>query len=152
MNIPQPKNRTEVERFIGLASYNRKFIPKFAKLTHNMNKLKKKFLDNEIADTTLTASVTNPDNHTQRNQLNFNRSTYIWIKYQKSQRLIKDYLKNKNNEKRILTSSQLTDAEINNIKALSNVIDYVLQFLRNTLPQPEILKLILRKVINLIIL
>ena len=42
LNFSQPKNRKEVERFIGLASYYRKFIPKFSKLTHNMNKLNSK--------------------------------------------------------------------------------------------------------------
>ena len=48
-------------------------------------------LVNEVADTAETPLVSNPD--TQRNHLNFNRSTYIWINEQKSQRLIKDYLK-----------------------------------------------------------
>lgn len=45
LNFPQPKNRKELERFIGMASYYRKFIQNFAKKTHNMNRLKSKNID-----------------------------------------------------------------------------------------------------------
>ena len=42
INFPQPQNKKELERFIGLASYHRKFISNFVKQTHNLNRLKMK--------------------------------------------------------------------------------------------------------------
>ena len=45
LNFPIPKNKKELERFIGLASYYRKFIPNFAKRANNLNKLKHKDIE-----------------------------------------------------------------------------------------------------------
>jgi hypothetical protein len=41
-NFPRPTTRTEIRSFIGLASYYRKFIPKFSEIARPMNQLVKK--------------------------------------------------------------------------------------------------------------
>ena len=41
-NFPIPRNLTELRGFIGLASYYRRFIPNFARITESLNKLLKK--------------------------------------------------------------------------------------------------------------
>lgn len=40
-----PRDKKELERFLGLASYYRKFIKNFAKQAHNLNRLKSKNID-----------------------------------------------------------------------------------------------------------
>ena len=40
INFPESKSKKELDRFLGLASYYRKFINNFAKHTHNLNRLK----------------------------------------------------------------------------------------------------------------
>ena len=42
INFPEPKSKKELERFLGLASYHRKFINNFTKHTHNLNRLRSK--------------------------------------------------------------------------------------------------------------
>ncbi len=42
LNYPAPKNQKQVKRFLGLASYYRKFIPNYSSITEPINKLLKK--------------------------------------------------------------------------------------------------------------
>ena len=41
-NYPRPRNPKEIKRFLGMASYYRKFIPKYSSLTEPINRLLKK--------------------------------------------------------------------------------------------------------------
>ncbi|XP_033229779.1 uncharacterized protein LOC117181328 [Belonocnema kinseyi] len=45
LEFPRPRNAKEIERFVGLASYYRKFIKNFAKIAHPLNHLKGKNVD-----------------------------------------------------------------------------------------------------------
>ena len=42
LNYPAPINQKQVKRFLGLASYYRKFIPNYSSITEPINKLLKK--------------------------------------------------------------------------------------------------------------
>ena len=50
LNYPVPTTRHELERFIGLASYYRKFIQNFAKKTYHLSRMKSKNIDFEFSE------------------------------------------------------------------------------------------------------